>query len=210
MIDTSTFEYESVWRVLVQFRVVYCANFFNIGQLNGLTWKTWLTNQLFEYETLRQIHVKFDFRKNAWVTGHVIFQRVGITTPTMISNVSEWVLFVHDLNWQVRRSCQVSLRLWVSIWNIGTEKLSARLDARATQKSRKKSRSYFTILSDCFLLVSRNFTESRFDESLQCSFRLIPHHCSLTINHDYGFYVQVSNNHENPCSVKMSRAENEW
>ena len=54
------------------------------------------------------------FQTNAWVTDGVVFLKVPNTSPIMVLNVSLdlcCVLFISDLNWQVRMCCEILLCL---------------------------------------------------------------------------------------------------
>ena len=89
--------------------------------------KTWLADQMFEYETLWQVVSILPF-SNQYLTGGTVFLKVSIESPIMVSNVPQnfWcVLFIFDLNGQLRMCREVPLCFCVNISNFESSKFNA-------------------------------------------------------------------------------------
>ena len=75
----------------------------------ALVEKTWLTYQFF-WLLVSQVLIWF-FSTNSWLTAGVVYLKVSITSPIIVSNA----FGILNLNWQVRMCCEV---LFVSGYEI--------------------------------------------------------------------------------------------
>ena len=100
---------ESVWQIQVHLRVVYCANFLNIGQQNGVIWKDMIDIlTLLLWDPVRCTCFNL-----------TVLNKVLIDSWRTISKSVYYILWfelsfgVRDVDWQVRMHCAVQLRLCV-------------------------------------------------------------------------------------------------
>ena len=105
-------------KVLFIFCLLCCLLYksFGIAPHSTESKKPWLTDQVFEYQTLWLVTVSFRLsRTNSWQTSVVVFLKVSIMYPIKAQlSLKAFDLFkIVDLNWQVTMYCDVPLRLCV-------------------------------------------------------------------------------------------------
>ena len=146
--------------MLVHFGVGYCANFLNIGQHNGVTWKDMITISIsWVWDPVTRTCVIWLFRTNSWLTAGVFFGKSHV--PIMVSNVlwdpwsqrtSQNVLWSSVLpswflgwNYQWNQSMRLLDGTYIALYHTGTR-----------ETSRKNWRSSDGCLKYCFLPVEIN------------------------------------------------------
>ena len=76
------------WQVIVHFCVAYCANFLNIVQQNGVTWKDMIDISNFRvWNPMTGTCLNLTFSKKFWLTAAAVFLKVSITSLVLVSNV---------------------------------------------------------------------------------------------------------------------------
>ena len=93
------------------FSVVYCVCLWNIESQNRNSKKTWLTDQILEYQTGSCFFSIF--LNNFWQPSGVVFLNVSIMSPIKVQMPQDLPKFIFDLNWEVRICCELPLHLCV-------------------------------------------------------------------------------------------------